>query len=316
MLILLLLFTLGLGALKIIDAPTIKKIKSAENAQSAVEYRKRLLRNRTITYWVVFGIVIVLSIVDLYNVDLRNSDITGFDVAENQRAILLSLLAKAGALFLFYWYIKNTNKKEKALGRVSTLTAKEFLDNNNRFALFLRGFDSDIYNEKDIIKGEFSEDTLSKVTSKGLGIPLCAVGMTKEADSAIGGIRVYVDDSTWKDDVYELMQKAELIIIRINDRTSCIWEISQAKSFLNKCTFIADDLIMYKNARTAISQDVSLPEIPLTEDESTPSDKDNRAFFIMPDMQIKEFRGEIGDYNEIIGLDRGAVTKDDIAEYY
>lgn len=65
-------------------------------------------------------------------------------------------------------------------------------------------------------------------------IPVYAVGMTKETYSPVGADRVYLDDSTWKDDVRELMIAAEKIVILVNDKENCIWEIEQTYNLKEK----------------------------------------------------------------------------------
>ena len=290
--------------LKLVDLPTIKQIKTASDSQTAIDFRKKLLHNRKIAFWVFVGLIIAYSLYDLKYLD----------EIEDSSTIGLILFAKVFSIVLLYCYLKASNKYQEIQGKVSTLSAEEFLANNSRFILYLRGFESDVYNSQDIGKWDFSEDTLSKVIRKGLGIPMCAVGMTKEADSPAGGERVYVEDSTWEDDVFNLMQKAEKIVIRVNDRTSCLWEISKSKGFLSKCTFLADDLSKYDNARNELSDDVKLPDIPPAGDEDLPLEYDPRAFFFSSDLQMKDFQGVVADYCEMVGLDRETVTDVDIKD--
>ena len=304
MFVLVVLFALLGFVLTLIDLPTKRKIKTAKDSKTAIEYRKHLLRNRRIAY-VVFVALIVAW--DLYL-------LKDLDDIEDTYAFSMVLLTVIGSLVVLYFFLKASKQYSKIQGRVSTLSASEFLSANERFVLFLRGFESDAYRPEDIGKWDFSEDKLSKVVNLGLGIPMCAVGMTKEADSPLGGIRVYVDDETWEERVAELMSKAERIVFLVNDRDSCLWEIKEAYNFLGKCSFITNDLAKYQNARTSLSGVIDLPEIPPADVEYTNIEQDPRSFFFTADMQMKDFEGIIADYCEIVGLDRDAVSSDDLKE--
>ncbi len=77
-----------------------------------------------------------------------------------------------------------------------------------------------------------------------------------------GAVRVYVNNQTWKEDVKELMEKANTTFILVNDRTSCIWEIEQSSSLLGKTIFIIDDKRKYINVCLSLNNIANLPEIP------------------------------------------------------
>lgn len=150
------------------------------------------------------------------------------------------------------------------LGNISCLTKTAFLSSCDRFVLFLRGFDDDDYSAMPDLKKDnfenFSEyGFMSLLGSEG--VTACAIGMTKEADSPIGAKRIYVDDSSWKDDVNELMEKSEIIYILVRDKVNCIWEIEKSLTYLNKVNFIVDDVQAYKNVRNTLKSRIDLPEI-------------------------------------------------------
>lgn len=193
MIFLLIIFALFAGVLKLVDIPTVKKIKAASDSQSAIEYLKQLLHNRKVAFWIFVGLIIVYMLYDLRYLD----------EIEDEYAMGMVLFARILWIVTLFLYLKASNKYQDIQGHVSVLSAKDFIEKHERFVLFLRGFESDVYNTKDIGKWDFSEDKLSRVINKGLGIPMCAVGMTKEADSPIGCERVYVEDSTWEDDVID-----------------------------------------------------------------------------------------------------------------
>ena len=318
---LIIVFGLFALVLKLVDRPTIKKIKAATDTQSAIDYRKKLLHNRKTAFWIFVGVIVAFNVllIILYafigtyylKEEIDDSLARMMDIPTSSDIIgyIVGLIL---CIIVLFYYLKSSNKFQEIQGNVSTQSAKEFLAKNERFVLYLRGFESDVYNSKDVGKWDFSEDKLSKVIRKGLGIPMCAVGMTKEADCPIGGERVYVEDSTWEKDVYELMQKAEKIIIRVNDRTSCLWEISRSKPFIQKCSFLADDLSKYANARNKLSKEVQLPDIPRAVNGDLSIEYDPRSFFFSSDLQMKDFQGEIADYCEIAGVAKEAVTEEDI----
>lgn len=295
------LFAVFALIVKLVDVPTVKRIRNARNTETAIALRKQLLRNRKIVFTVFVALIILASVY-------------AWIVLENYDASWEILIAPILAIAILVYYLKTSGKYQEVQGNVSTQTASEFLAENERFALFLRGFESDVYDSEKAGKWDFSEDVLARVIRKGLGIPMCAVGMTKEADSPLGGQRVYVEDETWEKDVLELMQKAEIIIIRINDRKSCLWELIQAKAFIQKCVFVMDDLYKYHNARVALAPDMHLPDIPPADEANLSPEYDPRSFFCCHDMQMRDFRGEISDYCEMLGLDSEAVTTADIKD--
>lgn len=304
MIYLLVLFALFGYVLTLIDRPSKKKIEGARDSVTAIHYRKQLLRNRKIAYFVFVALIVASDVFILKDI-----------VAEGDTLVLgFTLLAVIGSLVLLYFFLHASNQYLKIQGRVSTFSASEFISENERFILFLRGFESDAYHVGDIGKWDFSEEKLSKVVEKGLGIPMCAIGMTKEADSPLGGTRVYVDDENWEETVVDLMRKAEKIIILVNDRDSCLWEIQQAHDLMDKCSFIINDLVKYQKARTVLSGRIDLPEIPFSGDKDLSLEQDPRCFFFTADRQMKDFEGTIANYCEIIGLDRSAVSYEELKE--
>ena len=132
-----------------------------------------------------------------------------------------------------------------------------------KFVLYLRGFrhDSyakDSYSEVRTYKALFSEQILCEY----LNIPMYAVGMNKELWQPKGAMRVYIDDDNWMDEVKNLMGKSLMNVILVNDRSSCIWEIEQSCSQLNKTIFVVDDVDVYKRAKAGITV-LELPEVDL-----------------------------------------------------
>ena len=303
--ILILLFSLLSLVIKIIDLPTKRKIKKAGDTESAIKYRKRLLRNRKNAYIVfvtslivLWGIVVLVFFGDFYS---KFTD--GLSMGWKVYIVLIMLFP----FVLIFLYLKATKKYLKIQGRVSTVSASKFLSENERFVLFLRGFESDYYSHKGIGEADFSEENLMGVVKKGLGIPMCAIGMTKEADCPIGCKRIYANDETWKDSVIALMQKAERIVYLVNDRDNCVWEIEQARGVMDKCSFIVDEWEKYEHVQKALDGVLDLPVL-------TPARKAELAgsFYITPDRRLQAFNGLAGDYCDILGLNRNAVSKQEM----
>lgn len=305
MLSLIIIFALFALVLKLVDLPTLNKIKAAPDADSAIRYRKQLLRNRKIAF-VAFVILIICYL--LYDIKVALDNIT-YDNA----ALLEITISDIAEIVLLCIYLRASNKYYEIQGHISAITVQEFLEANKRFILFLRGFENDIYKEKNADKFAFSEHILSKVAEKGLGIPLCAVGMTKEGDSPMGGTRVYVNDKNWEDEVYGLMCKAEKIVILVNDRSSCIWEIRMTKDIYHKCVFVVDDLEKYSNVTSKLAGVIDLPELPESDIPGLPLEYDPRSFYFQSDNNMKDFSGDLADYCSILGLPADAVSQKDIA---
>ena len=294
-----LLFFLFLWVLKLVDKPTIKKIQEADSTAIALEYRKQLVRNRKNATAVFFAVLFILYVIlDILICISSERDLHGF-------VISLALISEIASAILILVLLKKSHTLQGIQDRVFTVSGKDFLATTGKYVLYLRGFDSDVYDENEINVWAFSEDWLSQVVSQGLGIPLCAVGMTKEADAPIGGQRVYVEDATWEEDVLELMKKAEKIIIRINDRSSCLWEISQSATLIDKCTYVIDDIEKYNKAKRHLVSEFYLPDVP---------DSGDRSYYFSSDRQLRHFGGTIPDYCELVGLDRDAVKPEDVRD--
>jgi hypothetical protein len=130
--------------------------------------------------------------------------------------------------------------------------------------------------------------------------------MTKEIESPRGALRVYLSDSNWKEDVYDLMHNAQKIYILVNDRNSCIWEIEQSIEMIDKTVYIVDDLQKYDNVRLRISNPVLLPEISANE-------KQPNNILIIRNLQgsfeVKSYTNNIYGYSLAFGIESEEVKK-------
>ena len=256
MLEIIIVFAIYAGLQKLLDLPFENKIKEAKTTEEANKYRKHLKTARLL-FFIVYLIGYFVFIFWL-----------NFGVGEvNADTVPQSIKGIAMGLCMMYTYLVKQRKYKEFMGNVSTLEKDAYLKENEHFALFLRGFAEDDYSkEKDLAKpeesGHFSEyKFMSLLQTK---IPACAIGMTKESDSPYGAARIYVNDASWKEDVKEMMEKADEIYILVNDRISCIWEIEQSAPLLKKTTFIIDDRQKYERVRNSLQEAglTFLPDIP------------------------------------------------------
>ena len=85
--------------------------------------------------------------------------------------------------------------------------------------------------------------------------------MTKELEQPSGAKRLYLNDSTWREDVKELMEKSIAIIILMNDKESCVWEIEQSATMLEKTYFFIDTFEKYCNIKEKTQAILNFPEL-------------------------------------------------------
>lgn len=129
----------------------------------------------------------------------------------------------------------------------------------SKFVLYLRGFAYDNYSlglmdlsRKRKNLNNFSEAHFINVLKQYM--PVYAVGMTKELNAPIGAERIYLNDTEWEQEVLDLMNKASLIVILLNDSPSCIWEIRESNLFKNKVVFISHNKEKLANIRQELNK--------------------------------------------------------------
>lgn len=297
-------FSVFILLLKLVDRPMAKRIYDAPDIETALNLKKRLIKKRKV---LLIGFIIIIFAVPLAEMYLIANP-NDYDKA------VLGFIKIFFLIILLLLFLDYDNKHHRILGNLSILKAEDFLASEKEYVLYLRGFESDIYNKKKVDEKDFSEDNLSKTVLKGLKMPLVAVGMTKEVDCPLGGMRVYVKDETWRQEVLELMHKAEKIVYRVNDRNSCVWEIENSTEMYDKCVFVVDDLPRYLNVKTVLSETLTLPDLPPSEFESLPLEYDSRRFYFKSDNKMIPFEGEFSDYCEMIGVDPDTVVKPDLKD--
>lgn len=106
-----------------------------------------------------------------------------------------------------------------------------------------------------IIDKPFSEYNLAKawkyskkIWRNSKKVKLYCVGMTKELESPVGCKRIYIDDTTWQDNVTELIKRASRIFVLVNTSESCLWEIKQCEQYAKDRTIyiLHDEKILEK----------------------------------------------------------------------
>ena len=237
-------FALLNGIIWLLDQPFKKKIKNSTSVEESLKYRKQLRIFRKV--WSI--LLILITTIGLIAFDVS----VDLDPKSMSRDIAMII---AFAIMTGY---------SKLTGNVQALSKDGYLEKygDEGFDLYLRSFETDFYT-KDPKRQKYTFEGNLVKTLKKYHHNVCAIGMTKELDAPYGAARVYVDDSTWQDDVKDLMEEAEKIYILMSDRESCIWEIVQSADKLQKTVFFIDSKEVYSNIRQKIS---SIIQFPMYED--------------------------------------------------
>ena len=224
------------------------RIKKSDSVDESVSIRKRML---LVMHCINTSLVIMWFILVLIEkFVLENGDDKVDVYAFWSEYLIIVIIA-----ICLYAYLKGVLN-------FSIFKKKEFLAAHPSFVLYLRAFSTDDYNAKtneSLSWSVFSEDEFVR-SLRGI-FPVCAVGMTKEIVAPRGAMRVYVSDATWQVDVRELMERAKLIVILVDDRPSCLWEIEQSSNLLDKAALIVVDKEKYNSARVKVADSIALPDV-------------------------------------------------------
>lgn len=271
--------------LKLVENSDIKSLKETNDLDLAIKIRRKIKVRRIVI------LVLMLLCYTIFEIVMAALSFDGSN--PNSYGVLIRDIGMTGAAMIICLIFQN--RATKAVGKISTLSKHDFLTRHQRYALYLRAFESDNYNHEPVLTegvlGKFSEYEFTSIISQN--IPICAVGMTKEIDCPRGAIRVYLNDENWKDDVLELMSKSQSIYIYVDDRKSCIWEIEQSMSMLEKITFIVDDVHKYNNAISQLNRKLELPK--LTEEEKK-ADSILIVKYISGAFNVKSYRNDLIGY--------------------
>lgn len=240
---------------KLYDRKAQKQINSVSNVLEATRLKRQIIKKRKRTLIIYFCLLVLFhTIVSLSGLAYSNYSSRGIVMFMSSAAVIIVLISQ----------LKYQKSRTDLYGNISYLSVDEYLEQYPHFYLYLRGFDDDtpLKEFRDTHENKFQEAMLAEAVEYGTGVPLCALGMTKEVDSPIGATRVYVDDAEWQEKVLLLMHKAEKIFILINNRESCLWEIERAKAMKDKIVFIVDSLSRYVEVKGLFAQDYDMPEAP------------------------------------------------------
>lgn len=235
-------------------SPLKDKLQESTNVDESVAIRRKMkwISNISLVGFLLLYLVIGPIIV----AQMSNVTWTQYWLSGSTPAI--------GILVYNIWQAFRQKEENNPLSPISTKRKEDILKANMPFVLYLRGFENDNYASKFKIESQgrytsFSEYNLVKEMKNR--IPVYAVGMTKETYSPVGADRVYLDDSTWKEDVRELMIAADKIVILVDDKENCIWEIEQTYNLKDKTIFIVNDYYKYLMAKFKLENKYDLPRI-------------------------------------------------------
>ena len=238
----------------VIDAKfTLKKISKCNNADVANQLRRKTIKRRRWILW--SSLLIIAALITLaamyFNDEMYFSSFVALFV------VCLIFLATVIQIFI--------NSLKSFDGNIDPIDFSEF-NKSQPYSVFLRGFISDeIGRRVDRViqnpKSAFSELRYVKQIEVISGHAVYAVGNPKELDSPYGARRIYLDDSSWKEDVLSLMDSAREIHIRLCNTPSCIWELRQAFHMLDKVSIIVDDFSAYDSIRRELGDSFNLPDL-------------------------------------------------------
>ena len=145
--------------------------------------------------------------------------------------------------------------------KVTTITKDKV---KRDYVLFLRGFQTDNYLSElylDRMTGDyFSEHRFMQRLS--ILYNAYAIGRPEELINPSGASRIYLDNETWQSDVSDLMNKAKCIVILVNDKPNCLWEIAQTDSMIKKTVFLINKRTNFDVARSTSPFLNSISETP------------------------------------------------------
>lgn len=234
--ILLIISTIYIISFELLRKSALNKIKNSDNADNSCFYRKNFFWQRII----ITSLYAVIAMYIIFSGD-----------AADVNCIMV------GVVYAWSSFI---------VSRSLPLSGKRPNDIKSKFVLYLRGFAFDDYTtnnktlseKKDINK--FSEGLFIGILKQYM--PVYAVGMTKELCSPIGAERIYLNDANWKSEVLDLMTRASLIVILLNDSPSCIWEVSRSNQFKERVVYICDNSSKLLNIRKELNKQSVYP-IPI-----------------------------------------------------
>lgn len=287
MLDIILIYLLYKSLLKRFDKARKDAISKATSAKEAVALRKRFTAERKRFAYIYFALLPFLDVAFWTLIALS-------DGWNGGAYLFAGIVSVCFAYVLLYVHLRHQVERTEVFGNISYWETDDYLREHPRFAVYLRGFASDTPFGDSHPSDAFDEAVFTEVVDYALGLPMCALGMSKEVDAPLGAERIYVEDESWKDEVLRLMHAAEKIFILVNNRESCVWEISQCKDLLDKTVFIVDDPKQYASCSSSLNE--LFPSPALEDGQGAP-------FYFTHEVPPTVFENDRSGYFKILGID-------------
>lgn len=247
-----------------LSAYFFKKISKSNSASESCRYRnayKRLLIVEKL-FFLIFAFIGTICIFEFVTHDLLH-----LDTPDVLSGYFSSLVFWYIFILIWFYYIvlMLTNSSYSPYEIITSMTNKDVEKN---YVLFLRGFGNDnylsaSYQEKSKKKDRFSEHHFMRRLS--LILNAYAVGRPEELRNPSGAKRVYLDNVSWQSDIKELMYNAKCVIILVNDKPNCVWEIAQSEKIKSKVVYIVNSKDKYTEVCRQLPQFNVLGFVPSEE---------------------------------------------------
>ena len=285
-----------------IEKKAEKRMSLASSVKELMSVKETFFYKRKRFVIIYFSLLILLFSSSLVYALKRALD----DPYDAQHALPF-IIVLVSVLLVLLFQLRYVKSHEELFGNIFYQTVEDFINRNKSFYLYLRGFDADIpFSSKNSFEeGKFNESFFAEMVDYGTGIPMCALGLSKEVDSPIGAQRIYADNTDWQEKVILLMENAKGIFILVSNRVSCIWEIEQSKSMKEKTVFIVDDSSKYSDVLRRFRDDFKLPEAPCQE---------QGMFYFVDGGPAISFSNTEDGYLSIVGLSKEIIDKTKYSE--
>jgi hypothetical protein len=132
----------------------------------------------------------------------------------------------AAASFPCFYLAKTCYVRAKKMGGMDALEA--LASDPRKPVLYLRPFREDelaAQRGKTFLRLRSEEEALAKVMNE-IG-PFICVGKPNESLSEVGAFRMYMSEEKWQEKVRDLMDRAQLVVLRVGWTDGFLWEVAQ-----------------------------------------------------------------------------------------
>lgn len=162
-------------------------------------------------------------------------------IAQDVGILFIAIVFAFLSVYFYSLYHRRNKKKRDTLDKDSI---------QSPFVLYLRSFIDDKTTKKRVAlinDMRTEEEVLVSVMSDIA--PVYAIGDPKDKKMPLGASRVYVADEHWKSTVMDLMNRAQVVILRLGKTDSFWWEVEEAlKSVpLDKLLFVIPECRTFDN---------------------------------------------------------------------